>query len=215
MREKSSRLLLTKLPAGAAEVARWAEALSCARTGRWRCRMGRSLGDGAEHECEWRAELVTDVGEESRLGAIDRRQCLGPLPLGLVGLRIGNRCGKLPRHQIEKSPIGIIERPARGYTGYENGARLGRALSLNGQDRRLGNELFRPQRRSNTLAECHDMRVVALYRTPQPPRVEAFPSVTVAGRSRLGNVPVTAGKPSFRCGLVDHVEGNGMDPSPL
>ena len=57
---------------------------------------------------------MTDVGEENRLGAIERPQSLGPLPLGLVALCIRERRGKLPRHQIEEPPVGVIERAARG-----------------------------------------------------------------------------------------------------
>jgi hypothetical protein len=51
-----------------------------------------------EHQCQRRAELVADIGEEKRLGAVDLGQRLGALALLLVGPRVREPGRDLARH---------------------------------------------------------------------------------------------------------------------
>src|SRR6516162_6672136 len=60
-------------------------------------------------QCQRRTELVTDIGEENGLGAVDFSQCLRPSALLLVGPRIGDAGCDLRRDQFKKSTVQLIE----------------------------------------------------------------------------------------------------------
>jgi hypothetical protein len=74
---------------------------------------GEEVVERPQHEGERGAELVTDVREERRLGAVELGQSLGPLALFLVGLGVGDAGGDLRRHQAEESAVVVVEQPER------------------------------------------------------------------------------------------------------
>ena len=57
----------------------------------------RSVVERAEQQRQRRAELVADVAEERRLGAIDLGERLGAAPFLLVGVDVGQAGGDLAR----------------------------------------------------------------------------------------------------------------------
>ena len=56
-----------------------------------------------EHQRQRRAELVADVAEEGRLGAIDLRERLGAAALLLVGVGVGQTGGDLADEQLDEA----------------------------------------------------------------------------------------------------------------
>src|SRR5580693_3704434 len=75
--------------------------------------------DGPEHQREWSAELMTDVGKECRLGAIDLRERLRALAFRFVRLCIGDSGGDLARDEIQKRGVRLIKRATRTQSGDE------------------------------------------------------------------------------------------------
>ena len=75
--------------------------------------VGQHLFQRSEHQGQRRAELVADVGEELRLGAVEFGQGLGPAPLRLVGAGVAQGRGDLPRHEMEEVAVALVERAAR------------------------------------------------------------------------------------------------------
>ena len=63
-----------------------------------------------EHQRQRRAELVADVAEERRLGAVELGQRLGALALLLVGRRLRHRRPDLRGDEIEEVAIVAVER---------------------------------------------------------------------------------------------------------
>ena len=62
-----------------------------------------------QHQRQGCAEFVADVAEKDRLRAIELGERFGAAPLFLVGGCGGDGRGHVPRHQIEKSPVRIVE----------------------------------------------------------------------------------------------------------
>ena len=62
-----------------------------------------------DHQCQRRAEFVTDIGEEGRLGSIDLGQRLGAAAFLLIGLGVGDGRRDLTRHQPEEASIVLVE----------------------------------------------------------------------------------------------------------
>ena len=74
---------------------------------------GEGILQRPEHQRERRPELVADVREERRLGAIYFGERLGTLLLGLVGPGRGKTCGKLPDEERQKLAVLVVVRPMR------------------------------------------------------------------------------------------------------
>src|SRR5690349_2661464 len=73
----------------------------------------------AEHQGERRSELVTDVGEERRLGSVDLRQCLRSLALVFEGASVANCRDHLGRGELEERTVAGIELAMRAHTADE------------------------------------------------------------------------------------------------
>src|SRR6185437_5515149 len=71
--------------------------------------VGERIFCGAEYERERRSELVADIREEGRLGAIELRQLLGALGFLLVGAGVRDGGRDLRGEHVEERAIGIIE----------------------------------------------------------------------------------------------------------
>ena len=67
----------------------------------------------SQHQRERRPELVADVREEHRLGAVDLRQRLRAQTLLLVGARVGVRGCDLSGEQVDETAVGAVERAIR------------------------------------------------------------------------------------------------------
>jgi hypothetical protein len=80
-------------------------------------RRGQYLFQWRQHQRERRAELVADVGEEQRLGAVDLGQRLGAAALLLVGLGAGDRGGDLAGYQLEERGVGALVEAKRVQAG--------------------------------------------------------------------------------------------------
>ena len=68
--------------------------------------MRQHLLERAQHQGQRRAELVADIGEERRLGAVDLRQRVGTPPLLVVGVDVGEARRDLAGHQIDEAAVG-------------------------------------------------------------------------------------------------------------
>ena len=86
-----------------------------------------------DHQRQRRPELVRDVREERRLGAIELGQRFRPAPLFLERLRVGQRRRDLGCDQPEERSIVLVERAHRAHRGNEDRARVFLARQQNGQ----------------------------------------------------------------------------------
>ena len=86
--------------------------------------VSQGLLKGAEHQGQRGAELVADVGEEPRLGAVEFSQRLGASPFLLVGARVTQRRRDLACHEVEEAPVAFVERPARADAEHEHAERV-------------------------------------------------------------------------------------------
>ena len=101
MREKSSSMLTSFCKRRAL---RWSISSRLRRSGSVVSAQG--ILDRAEHEGERSSELMADVREEGRLGAVEFGETFGPLPLFLVSIRVrdGQRaCPRAARRNRDKS----------------------------------------------------------------------------------------------------------------
>ena len=87
----------------------------------------------ADHQRQRRPELVRDVREERRLGAIEFRQRFRPPPFVLECLRVGQRRRELGCDQPEERSIVLVERAHRAHRCDEDRARVFLARQQNGQ----------------------------------------------------------------------------------
>ena len=78
-----------------------------------RTHIGQAVFERSDEQGERGAEFVTDVAEECRFRAIERRQCFGARALVFVGPRIRDGGGQLIGDQVQKRAVGIVERPPR------------------------------------------------------------------------------------------------------
>src|ERR1044072_4540808 len=103
---------------------------------------GRQVGvtervlEWSEHECQRRAKLMTDIGEECSLGAIDFRQRLCAFALFLVSTRICHGSADVSCNQIEKAPILGIDDATRTESGNQKSRRLAVTRRRNRQHNR-------------------------------------------------------------------------------
>ena len=72
-----------------------------------RARIAQTLFERSDEQGERCAEFVTDVAEERRLRAIERRQRFGARPLFFVRSRVAQRRRQLVGHEVEKRAVGI------------------------------------------------------------------------------------------------------------
>ena len=67
-----------------------------------RSHIGETIFDRSDQQGQRGAEFVADIAEKRRLRTIELCQRLSPLPLLLVGPRVGDRGAKLICHQIDE-----------------------------------------------------------------------------------------------------------------
>ena len=72
-------------------------------------RAGERILERPEHQRQRRAELVADVGEEGRLGAVDLGQRFGAAAFLFVGVRVGQPRRELAHEQRDEAPIGVVD----------------------------------------------------------------------------------------------------------
>ena len=84
--------------------------------------LGQHILHGPEHQCQWRPKLMTDIGEERRLGSIDLCQGLDATPFLLQRFRIGDARRDLRGEKSEECRVILVERPHRTDTGDDGGA---------------------------------------------------------------------------------------------
>ena len=101
MRETSSSVLTSR--SSRSPLRFTTSSSACGGGGEIRVALGEQFFDRAEHEGEGGAELVADVAEEGSLGPVQLGQCLGPLPLLLVGPCIGDGGGDLGGCPVPRS----------------------------------------------------------------------------------------------------------------
>ena len=104
-----------------------------------------------EHQRQRRPELVRDVGEEGRLGAVDVGQRLGARALLLVGERVGQGAGHALRDEVEEPAVGLVQRQPRADAGDEDARGPLGARRADRQEQRL---LERLLVRAGVRAEC-------------------------------------------------------------
>jgi hypothetical protein len=73
----------------------------------------------AEHEGEWGAKFVADVGEKGGLGAVDFREGFGAFAFLLIRAGVGDGGGDVSDEQIVKGAIGVVKGEARADAGDE------------------------------------------------------------------------------------------------
>ncbi len=90
----------------------------------------------AQHEGQWGAELVADVGEEGGLGPIELGQGLYPPALFLIGVGVGDRSRDLTGHQAQEGPVGPVEQPVGIEADHKHSGAASVAGRRDRQDRR-------------------------------------------------------------------------------
>ena len=116
----------------------------------------------AEHQRQRCAELVRDVGEEGRLGAVDVGQRLGAGALLLVGERVGQGAGHALRDEVEEAAVGLVQRQPGADAGDEDARR---PLGARRADRQEQGLLERLLVRAGVRAESLTCRVSPLRTT--------------------------------------------------
>ena len=99
-------------------------------------RVREQVLERAEHQRQRRAELVADVREECRLGAVDLGQRRRAPALCLERLRVGEPRRNLRRHEAEERAVRVVESAHRAHAGDEDRARPVLARQLHGQRHR-------------------------------------------------------------------------------
>ena len=145
--------------------------------GRQRFRLGESVLRRPQHQGQRRPELVADVAEERRLGAIDLRQRLGAGP-GL-GQRagVGDGRGDLAGDQLEEAAVLVVEDEPRADRGDQHAGRPLLARLRDGEHRdparrqgpAAGGELLEDPR----LSASRGRRRAARADPPRPGRSSA------------------------------------------
>ena len=146
----------------------------------------------AEHQGQRRAKLVTDVGEEGGLGAVDLRQGFGAATLLLVRMGVGEAGGDLAGDEVDEAEPGVV-RAAPGIDARHQKAG-GRVLALPGdrRDHRLRAAAC-PMRRWGWLRAC------------------AKPLVEVASHQGQASRPdLPRGPDRIRIGRIDDRGRDGM-----
>ena len=82
------------------------------------------------------ADFVTDVLEEPGPGPVEVGQRRGPVPLGLVGQRVGDRDGDLVGDQLEEGPVVGVELTVRADPQHDRADPPGLAVLGQRQDQR-------------------------------------------------------------------------------
>ncbi len=81
------------------------------------------FGDGAEDQRDRGAELVADVGEERRLGAVELGEFLGPALLRAIAAGAGDAGGEVARDQADEAAVLLVERAVAIQRGHQEPAR--------------------------------------------------------------------------------------------
>ena len=123
----------------------------------------------AEHQGQRGAELVADIGEEERLGAVDLGQELGPPPLLFVSAGVGNRRGDVPRDGVIEVLISLVQQ-ASGADGSDQEGRPPALARCDDRGEQGPSEAVPPNRRRAGLGG-------ASYR-PVPPDSRTRPYAT-------------------------------------
>src|SRR4029079_14700716 len=87
-------------------------------------RVGQRVLKRAELERERGTELVGDVAEEIRLGAVPLGQRLGPAAFRLVRAGGGHVSGDVSGHELEEVLVTLVERAPGTHSGNEETRRL-------------------------------------------------------------------------------------------
>ena len=96
-------------------------------------RVGQRVRERAEHQRQRRAELVRDVGEELRLGAVELRQLVGARLHGGQPLGARQRGGELAGDHAEEAAVVLVEMEVRARPEHERGGGPLRAGPGDGQ----------------------------------------------------------------------------------
>ena len=139
---------------------------------------------GPSMQRQRRAELVADVAEEGRLGAVELGQRLGARALLLVGLGVGQGRGDLPGDEVEEGAVLVVEGPARTDAGDQKRRRPGAARRRDRQDqgvpaagrarrRRAGGRIDRPGPPPGRPGRFQRHRPAAMPRMARPPGADA------------------------------------------
>jgi len=76
-------------------------------------RQSQHLFERAQHQGEWRAKLMADIGEKCRLGPVDLRQRFRAPALLLIGPCISEPCSDLAGNEIDEAEIGPVQAAKR------------------------------------------------------------------------------------------------------
>ena len=137
------------------------------------------LLQGAEHERQRRAEFVTDVGEERRLGAVEFSQRLGALALAFVFVGPRDRRRNLRRHQFNETFELGVQRPMRIEARHKIAERRAAFGAAHGRDQRMLGRLL-PMGERKVLDDilvdpgCDDLSRARLSQRPSRQRVVVF-----------------------------------------
>jgi len=101
---------------------------------RRRLAIGERVLERPEHERERRTELVADVREEDRLGAIDLGQSLGAAPLLVVRPRVRNGSLQLGAHQSQEAAVAVVQPDAGADADHQGPGRTTRHGGLERHD---------------------------------------------------------------------------------
>src|SRR5262249_49563130 len=136
-----------------------------------------------EHQRQWRAELVADVAEEGRLGAIDLGERLGPPSLLLIGARAGDGGRNLAGDQLIEAFIVVVEGATRAHSRDQDPGEPMRDSGANRRDNGAGGGIGPGARwQSGEVGGqiMHNLYPLALYNVSQRPgSFLQFPSAEI------------------------------------
>ena len=183
MREKSSSVFTSF---SSRRLLRCAMSSARRRVGRQRLDLlAQHVLERPQHQRQRRAELVRDVGEERGLRAIQFREALGPPPLVLERLGVGEPRGNLAGDELEERPVVGVELARRAHRRHQNGPRPIVAGEQHRQHERAG------RRRSSRRRPAAPRSACAGPSAAHPvPRRRRSPSAI--GRRRRRASPVRA-----------------------
>ena len=72
--------------------------------------VGQGVFHRPQHQGQWGAEFMADVGEEGRLGAVEFGQCLGASSLVLIRAGVDDGGGHGGSQQVTEAAVGLVHR---------------------------------------------------------------------------------------------------------
>ncbi len=151
------------------------------------------LLDRSQHQGQRRAELVTGIGEECGLGAVELGQLFGAPAFVFVGLGVADRRGDVRGDPAEQRRVGGVEPPAGAETRHQVSERCSLGCARDRDHERLLDRLgpWRvPERSAGTAREVvdgHRSRPVAcLAKWPRRGAVREMGRSGLAGLGRSG-----------------------------